>query len=386
MLRFRHAKWANDVLIQYSRIGPTLLYKRLFATRQFPILDAQLPGPCKTLHVTVDRPAPALQIIADALPDRSIAFAEELVAFGAVYHKAVSSEKLMRPKRMLSVHTAAATGDYFRIHTAPRRFPAARSRKSNEWRALVIADEVDYIVVNKPPGVPVHASVDNAHENLTKCMVDALGLSKLWAPHRLDIDTHGLVTLCKTRQFAADFQNIMRGGPECIRKLYRATVHCKQSPIQKLLASGAGHPVDVADPSPTVELLHWQQIDGRAPKIFTESMPTGDEVVSGWRDCKLRVVHEVQSGEHLWNLTIELLTGRTHQIRGQLHLAGLPIKGDRMYCAERRLDEGNTMRESPQLCLQAHHLAFKLPQKTEWRSYSLDDCRSTISTGGDDDP
>ena len=177
------------------------------------------------------------------------------MAFGAVYHKPISSEKLMRPRRMLDVHTEAATGDYFRVHTAPRRFPAAHKGLEG-WRALIVADETDYIVVNKPRGVPVHASVDNAHENLTSCMADALAISNLWAPHRLDIDTHGLVVLSKTRNFAADFQNVIRGGRRCIRKMYRATVHCEKSPIQKLLASGEAQPVDLTDPYTAVELVH----------------------------------------------------------------------------------------------------------------------------------
>eukprot|EP00959_Pyramimonas_sp_CCMP1952_P357913 7493563-Pyramimonas_sp.AAC.2 len=199
-------------------------------------------------------------------------------------------------------------------------------------------------------------------------MADALAISNLWAPHRLDIDTHGLVVLSKTRNFAADFQNVIRGGRRCIRKMYRATVHCEKSPIQKLLASGEAQPVDLTDPYTAVELVHWQLIDKRAPKVFARSVPTGQSE-SDWRDCRLRVLHEVQVGEHVWALTIELLTGRTHQIRGQLECAGLPIEGDRMYSAK-RLDS-NAMYESPQLCLQACHLAFKLQRDNQWRSYSI---------------
>jgi 23S rRNA pseudouridine1911/1915/1917 synthase len=291
---------------------------------------------------------------------------------------------------------------------APRRFPAARSRSAAEWRLLIVGEEPDYVVVNKPRGVPMHASVDNAHENLVQCMAGSLGVPRLWAPHRLDIDTSGLVLLSKTAHFAARFQEGLREGRASVRKLYRATVHCEHSsPIHKLLDSSEATPVehDVDHHMPftsqsqgqslcqshgqshrqshgqshgqshAVELVHWQLSDKRAPKTFVHSVSAEEiEMGSTWRDCRLRILCESRASDdsHRWDLTIELLTGRTHQIRGQLQLVGLPIVGDKMYTnSNDNSAQCATMSESPRLCLQACHLAFAHPSEGTWRRYSI---------------
>jgi 23S rRNA-/tRNA-specific pseudouridylate synthase len=87
-------------------------------------------------------------------------------------------------------------------------------------------------------------------------------------------------------------------------------------------------------------------------------------------------------------LEIELLTGRTHQIRGQLAAEGFPLVGDVQYGgATASLDVPRNNKSSQLLALQCCELSFALPKfvsndKTKeiigiptdnWATFRLDD-------------
>ena len=113
---------------------------------------------------------------------------------------------------------------------------------------------------------------------------------------------------------------------------------------------------------PSIQLVHWQQPGKRAPRLFTTE-PEADHTSAGkwdaqWKECKLRIHECVSVGGNAWELSLELLTGRTHQIRGQLGQVGLPVLGDAVYSNPRDVDG---MKASPQLQLQASSLSFQMP-------------------------
>ncbi|CAN0439153.1 unnamed protein product [Laminaria digitata] len=53
------------------------------------------------------------------------------------------------------------------------------------------------MLVNKPSGVPAHATVDNYRENMLAGLRQTRPGLELSLPHRLDIDTSGLVIVGK---------------------------------------------------------------------------------------------------------------------------------------------------------------------------------------------
>lgn len=105
-------------------------------------------------------------------------------------------------------------------------------------------------------------------------------------------------------------------------------------------------------------MRHYLEPSVRAPKRFVARIPDDATVPDGWAESLLRVV-SVGPGpcalvgseagqrlaQRLWQspgcvpqnvqavleLEIDLLTGRTHQIRGQLSTAGFPLVGDAPY-------------------------------------------------------
>jgi len=334
-----------------------------FALDQFPQLDRQAPLAAdgqRYQFILAEQCGAVVPFIATQLQANE-ALARELIAFGAVYHKPIDTPAAMKPRRLVQIHTQLQEGDILRVHTHPRRFPNA-VMSGEYWRSRIIADEAEYIVLNKPRGVPVHASVDNLFENALEQLTRATAAERLWPPHRLDVDTHGLMVLSKSKQFATDFHQLGK-----VRKLYKATVACNQHPFDYLITQPSAS-LYFPDSSteehtpPSIQLVHWQQPGKRAPRLFTTE-PEADHESAGkwdaqWKECKLRI-HECGSvGGNAWELSLELLTGRTHQIRGQLGQVGLPVLGDAVYSNPR--DVGG-MKASPQLQLQASSLSFQMP-------------------------
>ena len=236
-------------------------------------------------------------------------------ALGAVY---VGGERALDPRAPVGANA------HVRVHTRPRRYPAA---DATDWRRAVVHDGGSFVVLNKPRGVPTHATVDNVVETCQAQLGALLGVP-LGCPHRLDVPTRGLLVLSKgSGPFLQAFSAALR--ERRVRKRYRAL--CAPS-----LA-------DDAPPPPLGELRHWILPGEHEP---TRLAPIGDGApLAGWREC-VSVVHAVRASRarfvddapsvgarRLVELELELCTGRTHQLRAQLAHIGWPIVGDDVYAA-----------------------------------------------------
>lgn len=225
----------------------------------------------------------------------------ELLQLGSIY---VDGKRL-------SEDTPVLENTYIRLHTKPRRFPADLGK----WRDHIIFENEDFLIVNKPSGLPVHASVDNRLENLQAYLSSYLG-RELYVTHRLDVPTRGLLLFAKTKTFLSEFNKLL--SERAVQKLYRA--RCEG---QLLVPNLYQH---FMEPSP------------RAPKkVSVAPHPL-------WQECLLRILtvknlditdmtNTVMPGQEL---TIELLTGRTHQIRAQLSAMKAPVIGDTLYGAKKQ--------------------------------------------------
>jgi 23S rRNA pseudouridine1911/1915/1917 synthase len=223
----------------------------------------------------------------------------ELIELGAVYwnRDRVEADFLLH------------AGDYVRVHPAPRRFPVSEV----DWRARLIHETDEYVVVNKPPGIPVHPTCDNRVENVAVQVGRLIGV-RLHIPQRLDITTSGLFVLAKSGDFQTRFglwQSLGR-----IEKRYRALISCN--------GSGRGA-------LPTGEVVHYMEPADRAPRRMST------EPREGWKRCRLSVEQVVPRSKEwygeLHEVTVRLHTGRHHQIRAQLGAMGAPILGDTLYGA-----------------------------------------------------
>lgn len=152
----------------------------------------------------------------------------------------------------------------------------------------------DCVVVDKYAGVEVEDALLAELASL---------FPAVYPVHRLDANTEGLVLFARTEAAAARYEKLFYRHE--LKKIYHAIVR------------GA--------PEPSGALVHWVQKDDQ--RAFVRVCSTADE---GAMRCELNYrVLETDGEKSL--LEIDLLTGRTHQIRVQMAAAGHPVLGDDQY-------------------------------------------------------
>ncbi len=226
--------------------------------------------------------------VADA--DDAAANADALIALGAVYVNDVRAQS-----NSLTINS----GDYVRVHTQPRRYqkPLALSDR-------ILEKTEQFLIVDKPAGIPVHAQVDNSHENLISWLEAELD-QKLFVTHRLDTETSGCLIIARTQEAQREINQLFRD--RLIKKHYVAVTE---------------KPVEPA------HYTHYMQPSFKSPKILSGT-PKED-----WVRCELKVLSCTKISEEpqaLFEVEIQLLTGRPQQIRAQLSFLDAPIIGDIRY-------------------------------------------------------
>jgi 23S rRNA-/tRNA-specific pseudouridylate synthase len=356
------------------------------------------------MHLT----SPLAGRVADVLRaelDMSVGRAADLIAFGAVY---LQRRDDARPWRVHS-NVEVEVGEYLRVHPSPKRFPV----QGIAWAALVIDETPDFIVVNKPALVPSGPTSDNAHENVMERVRRACGAERLYLLHRLDVETTGLMVtdlhcfhcfvlrivqhthfvlqvLGKTLPFTRDFNAQLKG--RAVTKHYKALVALRER--------GHGLVLEAGD-----TLRHYVLDSSTSPKVFERIESPVDCVRPGWKLCEASVVSVTErvavvrsgvlditsavippprmtAGMRSWmspalergsattsfsEVVLDLRTGRTHQVRGQLHSDSQHIAGDNLYRGCTSTDQEAAV--SVHLALQSCFLGFRYNEKAT--EYSL---------------
>ena len=171
--------------------------------------------------------------------------------------------------------------------------------KSNKKASIVYEDQ-NIVVAEKPAGQKVHPNDENEHDTLVNDVINTVDSNYVEAVHRLDADTTGIVLLAKNAYMKKILDHMLANNQ--IRRIYKAHVK-KNSGIRKQTIKA---PL------------------GRKP--YTN-------IYHVTRDGKSAITHILssQKKEHYDVLTVELETGRTHQIRAHLNHLNAPIIGDKLY-------------------------------------------------------
>lgn len=228
---------------------------------------------------------------------------------------------IYRNKRRIFQNETTQAGEYLRVHTRPRRYERPTDLAE---RILHLDDRL--VILDKPTGVPCHATVDNGKENLLSWLSEHLG-RPIWITHRLDVPTQGCLVMALSSDAAARFNQLLQR--DSLMKTYDAWVEgrCER----------------------TGRIQHWMVDDNWAPRQVKDT-PFEKSL-----ECLLNI-EEADYHEPLdvTRLTIRLLTGRTHQIRVQMAALGHPILGDGMYGSRAPLKE-------ERIALRARDLSFPDP-------------------------
>ncbi|XP_054777320.1 RNA pseudouridine synthase 6, chloroplastic isoform X2 [Prosopis cineraria] len=328
------------------------------ASNGYPKYDRLLPCPSQNCtprveHLVVSEGGPVLEYICKAL-DFPPLFVADLIQFGAVYYalvcpqpppsatqeeirifKEATEPSVLRKRssikgktireaqktfRITHVDQFVEAGTYLRVHVHPKRFPRCYEI---DWRSRIIAVAESYVVLDKPAGTSVGGTTDNIEETCATFATRALGLpTPLMTTHQIDNCTEGCVVFARTKEYCSVFHGKIR--EKKVKKLYLALA---------------------AAPVPCGIISHYMRPVNRAPRLISE------DYVEGWHLCQLEVMEcrkvpwpitLIQdkfciedcgwpSEDYAYECTINLLTGKTHQIRAQFAACEAPLVGDSMY-------------------------------------------------------
>lgn len=162
----------------------------------------------------------------------------------------------------------------------------------------VVADNDNFLVINKSPGVNFHTEDDEP--GLFEQVKSSLGLSTLYPVHRLDKMTSGIVLFAKNKPTASAFSHIFE--QRNIQKFYLAISDKKPKKKQGLIKGD-------------------MEKSRRGTWKFSSTLdnPAITQFFS----------HSLKPGFRLY--LVKPVTGKTHQIRVALKCIKAPILGDPLY-------------------------------------------------------
>jgi 23S rRNA pseudouridine1911/1915/1917 synthase len=179
-----------------------------------------------------------------------------------------------------------------------------------EIELRIVHEDADLLIVDKPAGLVVHPSPGHSDGTLVNALLarggaeafgGIAGVRRPGIVHRLDRDTSGLLMVARTDAAQASLMAQLKARR--VKKTYQALV------LGEVAASVGRIEAPI----------------GRDPKRRTRMGITADgrPATTGYR------VRERFAGWTL--LELDLVTGRTHQIRVHLDAIGHPIAGDPLY-------------------------------------------------------
>lgn len=223
-------------------------------------------------------------------------------------------------------------GQLIRLHTRRKKYALSPLPLSER----LVANEEEFVVIDKPSGVPTHPTLDNYVDNVQYRLSQELK-REILVTHRLDVATQGLLILAKNKNAQAAINKAFAKGR--VNKWYRALT---AKPISEGLHT------------------HYINPETRVPREIS------DQPHTNWWECKLEVT--LSQAHHLgFRADIRLFTGKTHQIRAQFAALGAPVLGDVTYGSSHAFLEGGIALEC---------FAMEFPFRLE--TYSLKRAKSLV--------
>ncbi len=235
--------------------------------------------------------------------------------------------KLMRKKRIklngakAEPNTILKEGDVFRFYLSEELLSKkAVERKDISSDISVIYEDENILLCDKPCGLVVHEDNENSQDTLINrilCYLEKKGEYKpeneqSFVPalvNRIDRNTSGIVIAAKNAEALRILNQKLRDRE--IEKLYLCAVFGKPEPSEAVLTA----------------YLKKLSVENR---VVISDIPKQDFLTI---KTKYRVL---ESREDLSLLEIDLLTGRTHQIRAHFAHIGCPLLGDGKYGSNER--------------------------------------------------
>ncbi|HIU72789.1 MAG TPA: RluA family pseudouridine synthase [Candidatus Aphodousia faecipullorum] len=242
-------------------------------------------------------------------------------------------------KKRVTVDTRLALGDELRvppIRVATQPKPA-RVKPIDDQDLPILYEDEHLIVVDKPAGLAAHGGSGVSFGLIERVRASRPNQPYLELAHRLDRETSGVMILAKTRKALVRLHEMMRDGE--VHKSYRTLVlgdwvndrqHVKV-PLFKYVTSSGERRVRVDEEKGLPSHTIFQLIERFGDVSY---------------------------------LSVDLKTGRTHQIRVHAQYCGHPLVGDEKYGnfeMNKAIAKGCLGIPFKRMFLHAAHLSFKHP-------------------------
>ena len=242
----------------------------------------------------------------------------------------------------------------------------------------VILEDPNFLVVEKPAGVPVYPLREDEKGTLIQGLLNQfpeilqVGKQKFegGAVHRLDNDTSGLLLIARNQKTYEFFRNEFKNRR--VEKEYLALVMGRMEKNRLPFNGKINLPIE-----------HHPK-NKRKMKVLPSPLPLSprERVSAGGGRVRGREAITLFSVEKNFNkftlLRVKIPTGVRHQIRAHLAYIGFPIVGDILYGGEKGRVEGLN-----RFFLHATRLKFRDPKNKKWivcESKLSADLRKLLST------
>jgi len=195
-----------------------------------------------------------------------------------------------------------------------------KAAKPQEKMFEIVAETKGLLIVNKSQGIAVHSGKSDIEDTLIDLIRETIRYKDAELCHRIDMNTGGLVLIAKNKQALADCVELFKN--DLVTKRYRALV--------------LGEPY-VGEPAVGADGTIYKEVKGYLEKTKSGKVYIHDDKQPGDLDIatKYRILKTFENagpdGESVSDLELELVTGRTHQIRAQFAHIGHPVIGDGNY-------------------------------------------------------
>jgi 23S rRNA pseudouridine1911/1915/1917 synthase len=223
----------------------------------------------------------------------------------------------------------------------------------------VVYEDDDLLIVNKPPGMSVHAGAGNSRGTLVNALLGrgqnlSRGGSRTDAlrpgiVHRLDKQTSGLIVIAKNDYSHAKLADSFR--TRAVKKTYIALVEGKLEKTSGEINLPIGR-----DPVHRTRMKAFPQQSSQRHRNPAGRMR---EARTEWR--------KLAEFTPATLLEVQLHTGRTHQIRVHLSAVKHPLVGDSVYGAATKLMVGSIeLAGVSRQFLHSAKLGFPHPRTGQW--------------------
>lgn len=289
----------------------------------------------KHLKITTNNQC-IIDVLSILFPELSKQKLKQVMKYGAVWvtflNRSAKPVRVRRSKKMLSV------GDEIHVYYNETTLFSAITPAS------LVSDEIDYSIWNKPAGMFSQGTKWGDHSAISR-WIELFGFKNeglkerpVFLVHRLDRATNGLIMVAHSK--------------ESVNKLSKMFERRELNKYYSALVAG---------------------------EFPTESYREMDSDIEGRTALTRTLKSEFNPDSNQSSLLLKLDTGRKHQIRRHLSLAGYPVINDRLYSATgmAEIDKDTTFSDkSSNLMLRACRIELECPYEQVFKQFEISEYKA----------